>query len=37
MVNATMRADGSSKFAKGHRWVGFPSVSAGWTLTEEVS
>jgi len=35
MINATMRADGSSKFAKGHRWGYFPSVSAGWTLTEE--
>ncbi len=35
MVNATLRADGSSKFAKGHRWGYFPSVSAGWTLTEE--
>ena len=35
MVNVTMRADGSSKFAKGHRWGYFPSVSAGWTLTEE--
>ena len=35
MVNATMRADGSSKFAKGHRWGYFPSVSAGWTITEE--
>ena len=35
MVNATLRADGSSKFAKGHRWGYFPSVSAGWTITEE--
>ena len=35
MVNATMRADGSSKFAKGNRWGYFPSVSAGWTLSEE--
>ena len=35
MVNATMRADGSSKFAKGHRWGYFPSISAGWTITEE--
>lgn len=35
MVNATMRADGSSKFAKGHRWGYFPSVSAGWTISEE--
>lgn len=35
MVNATLRADGSSKFARGHRWGYFPSVSAGWTITEE--
>ena len=35
MVNATMRADGSSKFAKGNRWGYFPSVSAGWTISEE--
>lgn len=27
MINATMRADGSSKFAKGHRWGYFPSES----------
>ncbi len=35
MVNATVRLDGSSKFAKGHRFGWFPSVSAGWTLSEE--
>ncbi len=35
MVNATLRADGSSKFAKGHRYGYFPSVSAGWTVTNE--
>lgn len=35
MVNVTFRADGSSKFAKGYRWGYFPSVSAGWVLTEE--
>jgi len=35
MVNATLRADGSSKFAEGHRWGFFPSVSAGWTISEE--
>ncbi len=35
MVNATMRADGSSKFADGNRWGYFPSVSAGWTISEE--
>jgi len=35
MINATMRADGSSKFAKGHRWGYFPSVSAGWNISNE--
>ncbi len=35
MVNATLRADGSSRFAKGKRFGYFPSVSAGWTLTNE--
>ena len=29
------RYDGSSKFAKDHRWGFFPSVSAGWRLSEE--
>lgn len=35
MLNATLRADGSSKFAPGKRWGYFPSVSAGWTISEE--
>lgn len=35
MISATMRADGSSNFAKGNRWGYFPSVSAGWILTNE--
>lgn len=35
LFNATLRRDGSSKFAKGHRWGMFPSVSAGWVLTNE--
>lgn len=35
MINATLRADGSSRFAKGHRWGWFPSVSAGWVITGE--
>lgn len=35
MVNATLRADGSSRFAKGHRYGYFPSVSAGWTISNE--
>ena len=35
ILAVTMRADGSSNFAKGHRWGYFPSVSAGWVLTSE--
>lgn len=35
MINATMRADASSNFARNHRWGWFPSVSAGWTLSQE--
>jgi TonB-linked SusC/RagA family outer membrane protein len=35
LFDATFRADGSSNFAKGHRWGYFPSVSAGWTFTSE--
>jgi TonB-linked SusC/RagA family outer membrane protein len=35
MLNATLRADGSSKFATGHHWGYFPSVSAGWTISNE--
>ncbi len=35
LLNATFRADGSSKFAKGNRWGYFPSFSAGWILSYE--
>ncbi|MDR1202623.1 MAG: TonB-dependent receptor [Tannerellaceae bacterium] len=35
MLNATLRADGSSRFARGHRFGYFPSVSAGWVITNE--
>lgn len=34
-LEANMRADGSSKFAPGHRWGYFPSVSAGWRISQE--
>ena len=34
-VTATMRADGSSKFAKGHRWGYFPSGSLAWAFQRE--
>ncbi len=35
MLNATLRCDGSSRFAKGHRFGWFPSISAGWVVTNE--
>ena len=35
MASATVRADGSSNFARGHRWGVFPSVSAGWVISNE--
>lgn len=35
LINTTFRADGSSNFAKSNRWGYFPSVSAGWVLSEE--
>ncbi len=35
MVNATLRADGSSRFASGHRFGWFPSISGGWTISNE--
>ena len=35
LLTATIRADGSSKFAKGHKWGIFPSISGAWRLSEE--
>lgn len=35
MLQANFRADGSSRFAKESRWGYFPSVSAGWVISEE--
>ncbi len=32
---AIMRADGNLKFAPGKRWGYFPSVSAGWVISNE--
>ncbi|MFZ4263213.1 SusC/RagA family TonB-linked outer membrane protein [Sphingobacterium sp. HJSM2_6] len=34
-LEGTFRYDGSSRFAKEHRWGFFPSISAGWRITEE--
>jgi TonB-linked SusC/RagA family outer membrane protein len=35
MATAILRADGSSVFAPGKRWGYFPSISAGWVVSEE--
>ncbi|HYC84791.1 MAG TPA: TonB-dependent receptor [Chryseosolibacter sp.] len=35
LFNATFRADGSSRFAKGNRWGYFPSLSAGWVMSNQ--
>ena len=35
MATVTMRYDGSSIFADGHRWGWFPSISAGWVVSNE--
>ena len=32
---ATLRRDGSSYFAKNHKWGIFPSISGAWRLSEE--
>jgi TonB-linked SusC/RagA family outer membrane protein len=34
-LTATLRADGSSKFASGQRWGYFPAISAAWNITNE--
>lgn len=34
-LSASLRADGSSMFANGHKWGAFPSVSLSWDLTKE--
>ena len=35
IFDANIRADGSSRFARGHRWGYFPSVSAAWRISQE--
>jgi TonB-linked SusC/RagA family outer membrane protein len=34
-LQANIRYDGSSRFHPDYRWGSFPSVSAGWTVSEE--
>ena len=35
MLMATVRADASSRLAKGHQWHTYPTVSAGWNIGQE--
>jgi TonB-dependent starch-binding outer membrane protein SusC len=35
LLTATLRDDGSSKFGSNHRYGLFPSVAAGWTISNE--
>jgi TonB-linked SusC/RagA family outer membrane protein len=35
LVSAAIRRDGSSRFAAGHQWGTFPSISAGWRISAE--
>lgn len=34
-VTGTLRADGSSRFAKGHQWGYFPSLGLSWNIDKE--
>ncbi len=35
MLTATLRSDGSSRLAEGHKWHTYPAISAGWNMAEE--
>lgn len=35
LVEANMRIDGTSRFARDNRWGYFPSFSAGWNFPEK--
>ncbi|MEQ9221450.1 MAG: TonB-dependent receptor [Cyclobacteriaceae bacterium] len=35
LLTATIRRDGSSKFAAGNKWATFPSVGAAWNISNE--
>ena len=35
LITASLRADGSSKFAKGNQWGVFPSAALAWRLSDE--
>lgn len=35
MIMASLRSDGSSRLAEGHKWHTYPAVSAGWNIGNE--
>jgi TonB-dependent starch-binding outer membrane protein SusC len=35
LFSASFRRDGTSRFAKGHRWGNFPSFSVAWRISDE--
>lgn len=35
ILTGTLRTDGSSRFHRDNRWGWFPSISAGWNISEE--
>jgi TonB-linked SusC/RagA family outer membrane protein len=35
LFQASLRADGSSRLAPGHKWAYFPGVSVGWRIKDE--
>lgn len=35
LLTATFRADGSSRFSKGHKWGYFPSAALAWKISSE--
>lgn len=35
LLEFNYRRDGSSRFGRNNRWGGFPSISAGWIISEE--
>jgi TonB-linked SusC/RagA family outer membrane protein len=35
LFNAVLRRDGSSRFSDANKWSNFPSISAGWRLSNE--
>lgn len=35
LLTGTVRWDGSSRFSPDHKWGSFPSVSAGWNISQE--